>query len=332
MNPLLISILQFIFISSIIIFSGSKLAKFGDVIAEKAGLGRIWIGAILLATVTSLPELISGISAVAIIDVPNIAIGELIGSCLFNLLLIAVIDIWYESGSILSDIERGHVISASFGAILLGVVVSGILIEHIFSPPVLFWFGVYTPFIFIIYLFGVRTIFLFQKDGFVEPKEGICDGISLNKAYLSFGIHAAVVVVFSLVLPWIGKSFSTLSGLSETFVGSLFIALTTSLPELAISIAAVRFGAIDLAIGNILGSNLFNIFILGISDIFYTKTSLLSVADLEHIISALTAIIMTVFVIVGVMCGSKTKRRVGWTTILLVFLFILNYILLFVLR
>ncbi|MDO8886696.1 hypothetical protein [Candidatus Oleimmundimicrobium sp.] len=332
MNSLSVSLLQFILVSLVIVFSGSRLAKYGDVIAEKVGLGRIWVGVILLATVTSLPELISGISAVAIIDVPNIAIGGIIGSCLFNLLLITLIDIWYEPGSVLSDIEKGHIISASFGVILLGVVVLGIFIERTFSLFSIFWIGVYTPLIFVIYLLGVRIIFLFQKGKFVEFKGETYKKIPLDKAYLSFGIHATIIVVLSLLLPQVGKNLVVLSGLSETFVGSLFIALATSLPEATISIAAVKLGAIDLAIGNILGSNLFNIFVLGIEDIFYTRAPLFSVADPQQIISSLVAIIMTVVVVVGMIYESKVKRRVGWTTVLLMFLFVFNYVLLFILK
>ena len=84
--------LQFIACTAAIVYSGSRLSRYGDIIAEKTGLGRFWVGALLVAMVTSLPELISGVSAVTVFDLPEIAVGGVIGSCMFNVLIIALVD------------------------------------------------------------------------------------------------------------------------------------------------------------------------------------------------------------------------------------------------
>jgi len=81
--------IQFAACTAIILYSGTRLSLYGDVIAEKSGLGRTWIGVILMASVTSLPELVTGISSVAIYNLPNIAAGDVLGSCMFNLLILA---------------------------------------------------------------------------------------------------------------------------------------------------------------------------------------------------------------------------------------------------
>jgi cation:H+ antiporter len=81
--------LQFIACTAIIVFAGAKLSKYGDIIADLTGMGRMWIGVVLLASVTSLPELITGVSSVTLYDLPNIAVGDVLGSCMFNLLIIA---------------------------------------------------------------------------------------------------------------------------------------------------------------------------------------------------------------------------------------------------
>ena len=65
---------------AIIIFAGTRLARYGDAIAEKTGLGRLWIGLILLAAITSVPELATGISSVALVGDPDLAVGALFGS------------------------------------------------------------------------------------------------------------------------------------------------------------------------------------------------------------------------------------------------------------
>ena len=82
----------FIICTLVIVYSGTKLAKYGDIIAEKTGLGRAWIGLVLMASVTSLPELVTGISSVIYADVPDIAVGDVLGSCVFNMLILAILD------------------------------------------------------------------------------------------------------------------------------------------------------------------------------------------------------------------------------------------------
>lgn len=73
--------IQFLSFSAIILFAGTQLSRYGDILAEKTSLGRTWIGVILLAMVTSLPELITGMSSVVVFDVPNIAVGNVLGAC-----------------------------------------------------------------------------------------------------------------------------------------------------------------------------------------------------------------------------------------------------------
>ena len=91
MNSLYFNIAGFLACAVIIIYSGSKLSFYGDKIANLTGLGKAWIGLILMAAVTSLPELITGISSVVIVDAPNLAAGDIFGSCMFNLLILSVL-------------------------------------------------------------------------------------------------------------------------------------------------------------------------------------------------------------------------------------------------
>ena len=116
---------EFFICAVLIIGVSTLLSRYGDVLAEKTGLGRAWVGAILLASVTSLPEMVSGISAVAWLNVPNLAIGAILGSCLFNLALIAIMDVVYQPGSILAKAQEGHILSGGLGVLLLGIVAAG---------------------------------------------------------------------------------------------------------------------------------------------------------------------------------------------------------------
>src|SRR5688572_2783599 len=114
--------LQFAACAGVILISGTYLSKYGDIIAEKTGLGRTWIGVVLMASVTSLPELITGISSVAVYDLPDIAAGNILGACMLNLVMIPVLDALGGSAPISSRVHQGHVLTAGFGILLLGIV------------------------------------------------------------------------------------------------------------------------------------------------------------------------------------------------------------------
>ena len=92
--------IQFAICLGLIGWGGFKLSRYGDVIAEKTGMGGTSVGLVLMASVTSLPELVTGISAVSIANAPDIAVGDVLGSCVFNLLIIVVLDILYRKQSV----------------------------------------------------------------------------------------------------------------------------------------------------------------------------------------------------------------------------------------
>src|SRR4030065_897331 len=116
----------FIICTTIIFYSGSKLSKYGDILAEKTGLGRAWIGVVLMASVTSLPELVTGISSVTYAGVPDIAVGDIFGSCVFNMLILALLDATYRMMPISARAPQGNVLSASFGVLLISVTAAGL--------------------------------------------------------------------------------------------------------------------------------------------------------------------------------------------------------------
>jgi CBS domain-containing protein len=132
-------LLQFAAVAGVIVFAGWNLSKHGDVIAEKTGLGRTWVGVIRMASVTSLPELITGVSSVAIFDLPNIAMGDIFGSCMFNLLILAGLDVFSHSTPISAKAHQGHVPTASFGVLMLGMAVIRISAGQ--NMPAIGWIG-----------------------------------------------------------------------------------------------------------------------------------------------------------------------------------------------
>ncbi|MBU4319695.1 MAG: hypothetical protein L6246_06140 [Thermodesulfovibrionales bacterium] len=206
--------LGFFICTSLIVYSGTKLSKYGDIIAEKTGLGRTWIGLVLMASVTSLPELVTGKTVV-----------------------------------------------------------------------------------------------------------------------VNYGINAMIVIIAAIFLPKIGEGIAETTGLGQTFVGTILIAISTTLPELTVSISAVKMGAIDLAVGTLFGSNIFNIFILAVDDMLFVKGPILSFVNTNHIISALSAILMTAIAIIGLTYRVEKKTLLlAWDSIGILLVYVINLMLLYMLR
>ena len=259
-----------------ILFTGARLSRYGDLIGARTGVGAVWIGLVLLAGVSSMPELVTGLSAILVVGEPDLAVGAALGSCMYNLVIIAVLDFIYRPGTIYSGIRHGHSLSAGFGVILLGTAASAIFIQNSGSPIALGPIGPYTIVAPVIYLIAMRSVFFFERQEnqvaiaaelaeTAHAKAGMAS-LTLQRIWVLFAVNAFVLVVAATALPVIGEALAVTMGWEETFVGTIFLALVTSVPEVVISIEAVRIGAVDLAIGGILGSNLFDMLVLAIED------------------------------------------------------------------
>lgn len=325
--------LGFIICTSLILYSGSRLSRYGDVIAEKTGLARAWIGLVLMASVTSLPELVTGISSVTYAGVPDIAIGDVLGSCVFNMLILAFLDAHYRLTPLSTKAHQGHVLSGAVGILLLGIVAMSLLAGH--KMPSLGWIGLYTILFIVIYLFAMRLLFFYEKRQLAAYIKEVAielkyKDISTKSALISYAVHAVVVIGAAIFLPAIGKGIAGQTGLGTTFVGNIFIAVSTSLPELVVAYSAFRIDVIDLGIGSLFGSNIFNIFILALDDLFFVRGPILSFVSTNHIISALSAILMTAIAVIGLTYRAEKKQLfLAWDAIGILAVYIANVMLLY---
>jgi cation:H+ antiporter len=244
--------LQFLFCSAAIAIAGYSLARYGDVIAEKTGLGGTWIGVILVATVTSLPELATGLSSVTVANAPDIAVGDVLGSCVFNLALIAVLDFLYRETPIYQKAGQVHILSAGFSVILIGIVVFSLLSGDAATLR-LGHIGIYTPAILALYFVSVRAIFVQERRN-AQTREATNRhaNLSLTDAVVRYAMAAVIVVAAGIAMPFAAVRLANAMGWGQSFVGTLLVAAATSLPEAASTVGALRIRAIDLAIGNLL--------------------------------------------------------------------------------
>lgn len=314
--------------------AGVRLSRYGDIIAEKSGLSRGWVGLILLATVTSLPELVTGMSAVTVANVPDIAVGDILGSCVFNLLIIVLLDFLYRKESVYTRARQANVLSAGYGIALIGFAGFNLLLYRDGTFPSWGHVGLYTPVILLLYLLAMRSLYRYEKaqvSEYVEDRVERHPDITLKQALQGYALAAVVVVGAGIWLPFIARDLAAVMAWEQSFVGTLFVAAVTSAPEVVVTVAALRMGAVDLAIGNLFGSNLFNIAVLAIDDIAYLPGPLLAEVSLTHATSAFSAMMMSGLAVVGLVLRpvSRVLRTVSWISLLLLVIYLLNTLFLY---
>ena len=310
--------IQVIICIALVIAVSSKLSQSADMVAEKSGLGRNWVGAILLAGSTSLPELATGVSAVNYLDAPDLAAGGIFGSCLFNLVILAILDIITGGGPLFQQAQVSHGIAAGLGSLMLGVAATGIFLAGKGLHPMVGWVGIPSIVLIVIYLISARLIAKFEsrrRNQVLEKESEAYEygHVKPRTAYLTFALSSLAIVILGVWLAWLGDRVVQETGLGQSFVGSLLIAITTSLPEVAAGIAAVRLDAVDLAISNVFGSNIFNMAILGVYDIVYMKDDLWTKIGNVHIFTAIIAMMMTSLAIVGLIYRATRPSRLYLT-------------------
>ncbi len=323
---------EFLAITGLILFSGNRLTRYGDIISEKSGLSRLWLGMVLMGGVTSLPELATGLSAVAS-NLPDIAVGNVLGSCVFNVFILGLLDALSRKIPLSAKTNQANILSAGMTVLFIGGISLSLFLGG--RLPGLGWMGLYTPVIFVGYLATMRMAFKFEKKRptLAQVADRQASALTLRAAVLRYAFHGAVVVGAAIFLPPIAEGIAATTGLGQTFVGNIFVAVATSLPELTVSVAALKIGAVDMAVGNIFGSNIFNIFILAIEDVFYFKGPILSAVQGTHLVPSLLAIAMTGLTIAGLIYNSEKKRFIwAWDSFGVILLFLVNLGLLYMLR
>ena len=328
---MLINLGGFIFCAAIIFFAGKRLSQYGDLLAELTGMGKAWIGLILMAAVTSLPELVVGASSSAIVQSADLATGDILGSCAFNLFILSFMDLFTpKNRPLFSHVSQSHILAAAFGIILVSFAGLGIFLDQdiVLLPSI----GLTSILFAVIYFFSMKTIYRYKIR---MPAEEISErteasNLRLPQVIRMYILFALIIVAAALALPYFAEEIALETGLGESFVGTLFLAISTSLPEIAVSYAAIKIGAPDMAVGNLLGSNIFNIFILFLDDLFYTKGLLLKDASDANLISVFSVIMMSAIAVIGLLFPSREKKSLmAWDTFLILALYVFNIILLY---
>jgi len=280
----------------VLVLASIKMAEYSDVIAIRTGLGRMFIGAILLSGATSLPEFLTTISAIRQ-NVIDISAGNMFGSSMFNMFMLAILDMLFHQKRVLRQTAMRHALTGILSVMLTALATFFILAQIDAQAG---WIGVDS--LILIFMYGVGVYLIQQNNQRHEShiSEDIDESIlKLKPALYRFGITAGIVVLVTPLMVSSSSEIAEMTGISQGFIGTLLVAFITSLPEVATSIAAVRLGAPDLAIGNLFGSNMFNMFALGMADVFYLPGRFLGAISPGFVLAALIAMIITLFGLIG---------------------------------
>lgn len=294
-------LLQFAMAAAVIVAAGIWLVRFADDIAESTGLGRLLTGSLFLAGATSLPEIMVDLNAVGM-HLPDIAVGDLLGSSLFNLLILMGVSAFFRLSEAPPAHPQRQALAATLSIVLTAVIGAGIVanLDAAFLRA-----GLFSWLTFLFYLGGVWTLFQQPSEEGIEQhgtKRRLATGIA---GYL--GCTAAIM----LAAPYLAEAADKLavqSGIGHSFIGTTLVALSTSLPELAATIAAFRMNKPTLAIGNIFGSNMFNMAMFLPLDWYYPGNLLHAAADINAV-TALGVIFCTAVSVATLLAGTQISRR-----------------------
>ena len=305
--------------AAVILVASHFLARSADVVAEKTGLGRSFVGVVMLATATSLPEMGTGISAIVLVDAPDLAAGDAFGSNLFNLMIIGLADLYWRNGPVLTAVKFTSAVVAVLGVGLIALAIAAIYIHHATSVASTWYLSPVSVLMIVGFFAAMLLIYRHERgtdasaDIGEETRASYADQ-SLRRAFGIYFAAAAVVVASAVWLAMVGEHIAEEMGWEASFMGTQFLALSTSLPEIATAFAALRINAPNLAITNVLGSNVFNMgFVLFVDDLVYSQGAVWSAVSQVHILTGLIAILMTVIVLAGVLTRPRSRMRPGWT-------------------
>ena len=300
--------LLFVLLAAVIVVAGSKLSFYADILALKLRISSSAIGALLVSAITSLPELTTTLGSVVTVRAPDMALGNVFGSNMFNLSIIALCEILFLKQGVFQHIHRRQISSlgASFG--VLAVCMIGLLIPLNIALLGL-KFGLGSVFVVLAYLFFFRWMHKTgQLEEMIEEEEAEEAGeVSLSTAILAFTICSVLIIASGVSLAVIGDRLVESTGMTHSFMGVLFLATATSLPELSVGISAVRRKSYDLIVGTVVGSNIFNIMVVALADFFHTDSALNIPANLglSHLLTAGGVAFASILLALAIYCKPK---------------------------
>lgn len=301
-------LLAFVATAALVVVSGIRLSIYGDALGDRTGLGNGLIGLVFLAGVTSLPELVvsltSVLNAINFAQGADLATGNMLGSNVFNLLILSFMALLCSNKFKPQEMDNPHNDSTIYGLIMLVIFSVSYAVSMIGNRLIpgldCSWLVLALP---IMYGFILhREHKQHQQANLTKeehlPEEDELAHMPAGKFYSILGSLCGLIILGGVMLSVLGSRMALPPeqggfGLEASLIGTVFLAISTSLPELVISFASIRMGFLDMAVGNVLGSNMFNLLIIFVADVAMRGESLLEHASEKHWTSVILIFLLT---------------------------------------
>ena len=309
---------------------GTRMCKVADRLADATGWGEAVVGAVFLGGSTSLAGIVTSVTA-AYGGHAELAVSNAVGGIAAQTAFLAIADMFYRKANL--EHAAASIANLIQGTLLMSLLAIPLLATS--SPQVSYW-GIHPATFAIIgaYLFGLRLVSqaeekpmwkprYTEKTELDEPAEITDINVSLTRLWLEFIFYALILALAGYLIAQTGVFIAIETGLSESLIGGLFTAVSTSLPELVVSVAAVRQGALTLAVGGIIGGNCFDILLLAFSDIAFRSGSIYAVISNNQIFVISLTILMTGILLLGLLQREKYGfANIGFESVLILVLYV----------
>lgn len=262
----------FIVLAFLTVFLSVKLSTYADLLSKTSNVNKALIGGIILAGITSLPEFVTCFSAI-FVDNPILAMGDILGSNLFNIFMIAFFDILFMKKMLLTKVNKSHVLVYLF--LIINYVFIYLYIKNILNITIL---NIGLPSIIIVIIY-----FCYLKKISNTEEEPIKEKITVKYVPFKLFATAILMIVSSILLTITVNKIAVLNPeFSGSVIGAILLGITTSLPEVITFYTLLTLDSYDLALSNIVGSNLFNFLVLAVADILVCKNPIYNYSDIDN--------------------------------------------------
>ena len=317
-GDLAIPVIVFLVSAVSVIFLGIRLAVYGDALASLTGWGRLFVGSVLVALATSLPELSTNISAVRL-DPPNpsLAVGNVMGANMLNMFNMSLVALIFGGKRFLQQIAPQQGYLATLAVLLTGLAV---LFGAIKMDISLWQIGLSSLILIVVFVVGMRVVYVTRPPEQGSNGEADTGTMTLKRAWVLFLCVCVGVVIAGFFLAWSADQIAEISGWASSTLGILAVSFVTTMPEMSSAIAAARIGAADLGVAGLFGSNAFNVTILFFADPFYRHGVLSSQTEPAHLIAGGMAVGLMLVVLALILARNRLKAPLVAAVLVLVML------------
>ena len=257
---------EYLILAVLVVYLSVRLSYYVDCLDKKTNLSGAFIGGVMLAAVTSLPELFTSLTAVLALDQPDLVQGNVLGSNIFNLCVIGGLVLFTAKRYKDASIANSHKNTLIFGIVMYLLVLFAIL-KPIEIGAGFFKVNLMSIAILLVYIFNVKT--MGEDTSGAQEDDEVYIALTVKQIMIRFLLFSVGLVIVSILLTQVTDKIEL--NLGATVAGAIFLGVATSLPELSASVNLVRIGNFNASFGNIVGSNLFNFIILCFADVLYVK-------------------------------------------------------------